>query len=90
MKKLFILIAILLITSSAYSDELRIPFQCFPKDLQMDFEDAGLKLDLSANDRTKDSWGFVVSKGSSYSIFTYKAITKDEMELVRKIAFGGA
>jgi hypothetical protein len=89
MKKIILTIAILLITSLAYSYELKIPFSCYPKDLQDDFADKGIKLDLSGNDRTPDSWGFIDNRGSNFIICTYKPLDIEELELVKKIIFGG-
>ena len=54
-----------------------IPFACYPKVVQEEFKKEGFKLDLSANDRTKDSWGFIASEGSNYYIYTYYPIPKE-------------
>lgn len=88
MKTLITLLIIILLTASAYSDEFSVPFSCYPKVVQAKFKESGLRLDLSANDREIDSWGFLVSKGVAFSIFTYKQLSKDEMMKVMAILGG--
>lgn len=85
MKRIIFAIVIILNTTLAYCDEIRIPFNCYPKEIQADFAERGLKLDLSGNDRTPESWGFLENKGSSFSIFTYKPIIEKEFELITEI-----
>ena len=52
------------------------------KELQEMFKDEGLKLDLSPNERTKESWGFLVNKGSEYAIYTYHSSTSEERKVL--------
>jgi len=82
---LLILFLALNITIGAYADELQIYFDCYPTEIQAEFNKVGKKLDLSANDRTKESWGFLVSKGTHYSIFTYNSVTPQDLELIQEI-----
>ena len=84
---LFILLLLFVLISSVFADELRVPFSCWPKDLQTKFAETGRKLDLSANDRTKDSWGYIESKGSQFSLFTYRSVTPEDFEVIQKIVF---
>ena len=88
MKKILITIALLLIASLAIPDEITIPFAFFPKEVQEAFAREGLKLDLNGNDRTKDSWGFIVSKGTEIILYTYKTMTKEDFEMLDKIFYG--
>lgn len=67
------------------ADEIGIPFSCWPLQLQQEFGKLGIKLDLTANERTFDSWGYIDSKGSSYSLFTYKAAKPEDFELIKDI-----
>ncbi len=83
--KYLIIILVLLLSNAAFSDQFRLPFSCYPQELQAKFERAGYKLDLSANDRTRESWGFIQSEGASFSIFTYKSLQKEEMVAMHKI-----
>ena len=83
--KILIIILLLLITTSCFSDELQLPFSVYPKKLQAKFIEKGYKLDLSANDREEDSWGFIVSEGTKFSIFTYHPVTQKEMQDIIKI-----
>ena len=71
-----------------FGDELQIASSCYPKQLQSKFIEKGYKLDLSANDRDEKSWGFIESKGSKYSIFTYNPVTSKEMSDVLKLTMG--
>ena len=80
-----ILLNIFVWCSVLHADELQIPFSCYPKQLQSKFSDRGYKLDLSANDRDEKSWGFLESKGSKFSIFTYNPATPKEMSDVMQI-----
>ena len=71
--------------SIALADKIEIPFQCFPKEIQKSFKQYGIKLDLSGNDRSQDSWGFIQNEGSRYNLFSYNLLTIKELELVGKI-----
>lgn len=84
MKKLLVLL-LLLIPILCSADEFQIPFACYPKQVQQDFALYGYKLDLSGNDRTPDSWGFLENKGDNYIIYTYRAVTKQDLETMRVI-----
>lgn len=86
MKILSIAFLSLFTASVAFADRIDVPLSCYPKEIQAKFEKKGKKLDLSANDRDENSWGFIESKGSSYSIYTYRAleIPKD-LEEIQKI-----
>lgn len=83
--KTLLIIALLFFTTLCFADELQIPGSCFPKQLQSKFSERGYKIDLSANDRDEKSWGFIESKGSKFSIFTYNPATKQEMSDVMQI-----
>jgi hypothetical protein len=85
MKKLFIVLMLLGMCVTAFADEFKVPFSCYPKQLQQDLLAQGLKFDLSANDRKKDSVGFIESRGSSYSIFTYEPATPKQMDIILKV-----
>ena len=85
--KQFILICILFITTPVFSDELQIPFSCWPVQLQEEFEKHGKKLDLDGTQRTKDSWGYLVNRGNEYTLFTYRPISKEDFPLIQKIVF---
>ena len=85
MKKLALILLILFLTKGAYSDVLQLPFACYTKEIQAEFNKCGKKLDLSANDRTKESWGFLVSEGTSFKIYTYQPATQEDFEIVMKI-----
>jgi hypothetical protein len=67
------------------ADELKIPFTCYPIQLQSEFSTEGYKLDLSGNERTPDSWGFVENRGNEYSIVTYSSVTEKDFEVVKKV-----
>ncbi len=86
MKIIILITTLLLFFNIATADELSIPFSCFPRELQAKFAEHNLKLDLGGNDRTWDSWGFLENKGGSYIIYTYRSVTKEELNLVMKIA----
>lgn len=89
MNKLFLLLFLIIFSFTAKSDELQVPYSCYPRELQAKFAEYDVKLDLSANDRTKDSWGFLKSKGSKYSIFTYESATEEDFNLIMRIVQGG-
>ncbi len=76
---------LILLTTGSLADELQVPTSCYPKKVQAKFEEYGLRLDLSPNDREEDSWGFLVSKGSNFSIFTYRSMSKSDFERITKI-----
>ena len=78
MRKIGLIFIILLLSNTAFADLLEVPFGCYPKVLQEEFKKEGFKLDLDANERTKDSWGFIVSKGSEYLIYTYYPIKRED------------
>ena len=75
----------LFICNLSYSDELLVPFSCYPKDLQKRFAENGRKLDLNGNDRTPESWGFLFNKGAGYVIYTYRTATPKDLEIMLKV-----
>ena len=79
------IITFLLVITILSADELTIPYSCYPKVIQTKFAEHNLKLDLNGDERTKDSWGFIKNEGAQYKIFTYKSITREELNLVTKI-----
>ena len=87
MKKIILTAVFILLTSILFADVIKIPFSCFPKQLQKEFKKNHIKLDLSGNDRTKDSFGFINNLGTNFEIITYKSITIEELELIKKITF---
>ena len=88
MKTLFLTIIFLLSFSSmVLSDEVQIPFSCWPKDLQREFARTGKKLDLDASKRTDKSWGYIINKGSNFVIYTYQSVTSEEFEIIQDIVF---
>ena len=84
MKYILILI-IILFCSLGFAGELKIPFNCYPKQIQTKLAERGYKLDLSANDRDENSWGFLESRGSSYSIFTYQSVDKETFKVLQEV-----
>jgi len=85
MKK-YILLLLLVLAVNVSADEINIPFSCWPLELQHEFGKKGLKLDLTAGERTDDSWGYIDSKGSSYSLFTYRSATIEDFEFIREVS----
>jgi len=86
--KIAFIIIFLFITAFAYADAFEIPFSVYPKELQAQFAEEGKKLDLSGNDRTKESWGFIENKGTEFIIYTYKSATIEDLNLIKKIIMG--
>lgn len=82
------IIVFLLLMTTAFADELQVPGSCYPKVLQEQFREYGLKLDLSGNDRTEDSFGFIDNRGTSFNIITYRPLTRDDFNIISKILFG--
>ena len=82
-------ICMMLVANTAFSDKLIIPFDCYPKEIQAKFADTGRKLDLSGNDRTQDSWGFIVNEGTNYTIYTYKSASDEDLRVVMSISKWG-
>jgi hypothetical protein len=74
-----------LFVSISLADTIQIPLQCYPKNIQQKFAKVNKKLDLSANDREKDSWAFIRSNGTNYDICTYAPVTMQELELIQKV-----
>ena len=91
MKKVLILLLLnllVLLAIYAYGDELKVPLDCYPRELQTRFAKHGFKLDLNGNDRTRDSWGFLENKGTDFSIITYEPMTEEEFYETIKIIRG--
>lgn len=86
MKIIFLVLIISLFYGFAKSDELSIPFSCYPKAIQTKFLENNLKLDLDGNDRTKETWGYLKNEGAKYIIYTYRSVTKEELSIVLRIA----
>lgn len=88
MKKTIItFILLLFIQSVAFGATLMIPVSCWPLDLQKRFAESGRKLDLTASERTKDSWGYVFSKGDSFELYTYNSPTTDDFNFIQEVVF---
>lgn len=83
MKKLLVVLALFfLLSTSAFADKFIIPFSCYPKKVQARFAEHNLKLDLDPNERTEDSWGFLINEGAQYLILSYHSVTKEEFKLI--------
>ncbi len=67
---------------------IEVPFSCYPKEVQEAFALNDLKLDLSGNDRTEESWGFIENKGASFVLYSYKPLTQEDFVLLNQILFG--
>jgi len=86
MKIISLFLVLFLVFGIAFADELSLPFSCYPRLLQKKFYEYNLNLDLDGNDRTESSWGFLKNEGNKYTIYTYKSVTKEELESVLRIA----
>jgi hypothetical protein len=82
------IIAVLLSLGTTSADEILIPWSCYPKQVQEAFAEQGMKLDLSGNDRTPESWGFLENKGMEFIIYSYKPMTKQDWENFNLIFYG--
>ena len=87
MKKISIIILFLMIPAMCFADVLKIPFSCWPLELKSEFAAIGMKLDLSAVERTDDSWGFIVSNGADFELHTYRSVTQEEFAIIQDIVF---
>ena len=85
--RIILTILFLLLPLSVFADELEIPFDCWPKQLLAEFAKTGRKVDLVPEHRTKESWGYILSKGSSYKIYTYYPATPDDFEVIKEVVF---
>lgn len=89
MKKIIIAIIILLyLATNSFADKIQFPFSCYPKELQRVFAERGMKLDLSGNDRTPDSWGFLRNEGAEFWLYTYRPVSTEDLELIKRIMLG--
>lgn len=84
MKILFFTL-LMFLTLQARADQFVIPFDCYPKQIQEDFENRGYKLDLDGNERTKESWGFIENKGAEFIIYTYRSATDEELRMIIEV-----
>ena len=62
---------------------------CYPKEVQAKFAETGRKLDLSGNDRTRDSWGFLDNRGGNFVIYTYRPATEADFKAIEEIVLLG-
>lgn len=85
MKKLTVFITLILLSTVCFADQIIVPFDVYPKELQKVFIDNGINLDLDPVNRTRESWGFIKNEGTSFSIYSYKMMTPEEMEIIRLI-----
>lgn len=81
----YILIILLFCSTTVSADELVVPFECYPDEVIEVFRESGFKLEPGPEHRDADSWGFLKNEGTQYRIFTYKSLTKDELEKILKI-----
>ena len=84
---LAIIIVVLLFALPCFADEINIPFSCWAQELKKEFNNRGKKLDLRSEERTDDSWGYLVNKGSSFIIHTYRSTTPEDFEIIKEIVF---
>lgn len=86
MKYIIFILSFLLLSQICFSDQLIIPFSCYPYELQEKFAKHGRKLDLDRNARTRDSWAFLENRGQEFRIFTYFPATSEDFEIILKLA----
>ena len=84
---LIIILSVISITVNCFSDEVIIPFECFPKQIQEKFLKHNIKLELNQETKEKDTFGFIRNNGSSYEIVTYKPVTEERLEMIKNIIF---
>lgn len=82
-----LIILFLVFCGNVDAAELKIPFSCWPKELHEEFAKTGRKLDIHSEDRTKESWGYIVNKGSSFVLFSYNALTPEDFQLIQDVVF---
>ncbi len=87
--KLCLILVLLLLPLNSFADEFRFPFSVYPKKLQAKFAEYDRKLDLSGDDRTEDSWGFIENKGSSFILYTYRSATSEDFKIIKEIFLEG-
>ena len=85
MKTLIVLLILVATAITGYADEFRIPFGCYPQELQNKFEEYGYRLELDATYRAADSWGFLENRGNEYRIFTYNSLSAQELQDLMEI-----
>lgn len=86
--KILLIAIILLTTQIAYADKLILPVSHVSKELRQHFEDNNLKIDKDPDDKTEDSFGFIIYESGNACIYTYKPITTEQLNHVTKIIFG--
>ena len=82
-----LIILLLVLLGNAFADKIIVPFDCYPRELRARFEERGFKLDLSAIERTRDSWAFLVSEGQQYLIYTYKPVTQEDFDVIMEVVW---
>ena len=75
----------MLIATNVWADKIQIPFSCYPRQLSEDFARHGYKVDVNAEDRTKDSWAFIKSEGSSFWLYTYYPVQDRDFEMIKEV-----
>ena len=80
--KIIIALILILLTTNAYADKIIIPFSVYPYELQRIYAEHGKKLDLNRNDRTPDSWGFLMNEGTNFTIYTYESATDEDFRFI--------
>lgn len=64
--------------SSAFADEIRIPFGVYMDDFKKDCNAHGL--DLYGR---RDSDGFIEDRARDFSVFTYKRSTDEQLDIIK-------
>ncbi len=85
MKRLFLFLISSVLIFSVHADKMIIPFDCYPRKIQNEFAKYGLKLDLYGEERTPDSWGFIVNEGTQFIIYTYKSATPRDFNIIMNV-----
>ena len=83
---LFTLVTV--VAFNAHPDEFKIPFSCYPQEVQKFLAEHDRKLDLIHEPRTIHSWGYLFNKGSEFNIYTYKPATDEDMDILLELIHG--
>lgn len=75
-------IAMLVLTSNCFCDEIRIPFSIHEKAFKQELAKHGMRMDHSDNGD-----GFIEDRGGSMNVFSYHSFTPKQMEIIKDAAF---
>ena len=78
----FLVAFLSLVFTNAFADEVRIPFGVYMDEFKSECKKNGLDLE-----GRRDSDGFVTDRASDFSVFAYRRLNDEELEVIKQVTW---